>query len=159
MSERAPFIPVGKTRCVATGRPVAQDHAKGPHGNLVDFPGGPYRPHCRLIVDQPVDVPLVLTRLTRLRRLKDTAAVTSVGTSLTRAMSDLSLQSGPKRTLITSLALEFPVGVIPRRPHCCGQSCSGAGFTSVFENRYGKQGLRPWSIRRGSRARASPVAA
>jgi hypothetical protein len=39
MSEQAQFVRVGKMRCVATGRPVAQDHAEGPHGNLTDFPG------------------------------------------------------------------------------------------------------------------------
>ena len=39
MSEQAQFVRVGKMRCVATGRPVAQDHAEGPHRNLTDFPG------------------------------------------------------------------------------------------------------------------------
>jgi hypothetical protein len=39
MSERAQFVRVGKMRCVATGRPAAQDHAEGPHGNLMDFRG------------------------------------------------------------------------------------------------------------------------
>jgi hypothetical protein len=39
MSEQAQFVCVDEMRCVATGRPVAQDHAEGPHGNLIDFPG------------------------------------------------------------------------------------------------------------------------
>jgi hypothetical protein len=37
--EQAVFVCVDAMRCVATGRPVAQDHAEGPHGNLIDFPG------------------------------------------------------------------------------------------------------------------------
>jgi hypothetical protein len=30
--EQSRFVYVGKMRCVATGRPVAQDHAEGPTG-------------------------------------------------------------------------------------------------------------------------------
>jgi hypothetical protein len=39
MLEQSRFVYVGKMRCVATGRPVAQDHAEGPRGNLTAFPG------------------------------------------------------------------------------------------------------------------------
>jgi hypothetical protein len=39
MMEPAQSIRVGKMVCAATGRPVAQDHAEGPQGNLTDFPG------------------------------------------------------------------------------------------------------------------------
>jgi len=51
MLEQSRFVYVGKMRCVATGRPVAQDHAKGPRGNLIDFPGA--LSSCRIMSTRP----------------------------------------------------------------------------------------------------------
>jgi len=37
MPEQGQLVRVSKMRCVATGRPVAQNHAEGPRGNFMDF--------------------------------------------------------------------------------------------------------------------------
>ena len=49
MWEQGRFVRVGKMRCVATGRPVAQDHAEEPRGNLMNFRGAFSDAGCRLL--------------------------------------------------------------------------------------------------------------
>ena len=49
MWEQGRFFRVGKMRCVATGRPVAQDHAEEPRGNLMNSVGLFSDAGCRLL--------------------------------------------------------------------------------------------------------------